>query len=94
MLAFITVGAFVSTMNEAWRNAALAIAEGLREAIVASPVPDDPEARITASVGVATFPHHAGNAEDLFRAADAAMFSVKRSTKNRVAAAQGRFEGR
>ena len=66
----------------------------LRDAIVASPVPDDPEARITASVGVATFPHHAGNAEDLFRAADAAMFSVKRSTKNRVAAAQGRFEGR
>ena len=85
---------FVVILPATDTEAALAIAEGLRDAIVASPVPDDPEARITASVGVATFPHHAGNAEDLFRAADAAMFSVKRSTKNRVAAAQGRFEGR
>ena len=84
---------FVVILPATDTEAARAIAEGLREAIVACPVPDDPEARITASVGVATFPDHAGNAEDLFRAADAAMFSVKRSTKNRVAAADGPFEG-
>jgi diguanylate cyclase (GGDEF)-like protein len=43
---------------------------------------------VTASVGVATFPDHAGDAESLFRAADAAMYSVKRSSKNRVAIAE------
>jgi diguanylate cyclase (GGDEF)-like protein len=39
---------------------------------------------VTASVGVATFPDHAADAESLFRAADAAMYAVKRSSKNRV----------
>lgn len=42
---------------------------------------------VTASFGVATFPDHAGDAESLFRAADAAMYAVKRSTKNRVGSA-------
>jgi diguanylate cyclase (GGDEF)-like protein len=73
-------------------TAACVIAEELRAAIAACPIPDDRAAiGITASVGVATFPDHAGNAEDLFRAADAAMFAVKRGAKNGVAAAQ---EGR
>ena len=66
---------------------ACAIAEGLRGAIAACPIPDDPEGRITASVGVATFPDHAGNAEELLRAGNAAMLTVKRSTKDGVAAA-------
>ena len=42
---------------------------------------------VTASVGVASFPEHAADAESLFRAADTAMYSVKRSGKNRVALA-------
>lgn len=42
---------------------------------------------VTASVGVATFPDHAGSTNDLFRAADAAMYTVKRSGKNAVALA-------
>ena len=40
--------------------------------------------RVTASVGVATFPLHAGDAESLFRQADAAMYAAKRAGKNRV----------
>lgn len=40
-----------------------------------------------ASVGVARFPEHAAHAESLFRAADTAMYSVKRSGKDRVALA-------
>jgi diguanylate cyclase (GGDEF)-like protein len=39
---------------------------------------------VTASVGVATYPDHANNAADLFRAADAAMYTVKRGPKNAV----------
>jgi diguanylate cyclase (GGDEF)-like protein len=68
-------------------EAARAIAEGLREAIARGAVPGIPEVKLTASVGLATFPEHATNAEELFRVADEAMFEVKRSTKNRVAAA-------
>jgi len=39
---------------------------------------------VTASIGVATAPHHAADAEGLFRAADAAMYAVKRAGKNGV----------
>ena len=42
---------------------------------------------VTASVGIATYPNHAANAEALFKAADAAMYTVKRSGKNAVAQA-------
>ena len=57
------------------------IAEGLREAIA------DSNVGLTASVGIATFPDHARDAEGLFRAADAAMARVKRSAKNGVGVA-------
>jgi predicted signal transduction protein with EAL and GGDEF domain len=40
-----------------------------------------------ASAGTARFPEHAADAESLFRAADPAMYSVKRSGKDRVALA-------
>jgi len=46
------------------------------------------------SIGVATFPDHADDAEGLFRAADAAMYAVKRSTKNGVATGKRASEGR
>ena len=42
---------------------------------------------MTASVGVATAPDHARSTDDLFRAADAAMYTVKRRGKNAVALA-------
>ena len=42
---------------------------------------------VSASFGVASYPDHAADAETLFRAADSAMYSVKRSSKNRVALA-------
>ncbi len=42
-------------------------------------------ARLTISIGVATFPDHASNAYELIGQADAAMYSVKNRTKNGVA---------
>ena len=42
---------------------------------------------VTASVGVATHPDDARTPDELFRAADAAMYAVKRQTKNAVAQA-------
>jgi diguanylate cyclase (GGDEF)-like protein len=44
-------------------------------------------AGVTASIGVATFPEHASEPESLFRAADAAMYLVKRDCKNAVGVA-------
>ena len=63
------------------------IAEAIRAAIAASRVLD-PDlvdiSAVTASVGVAVHPEHAADAESLFRAADAAMYAVKRTGKNGV----------
>jgi diguanylate cyclase (GGDEF)-like protein len=39
---------------------------------------------VTASVGVAGFPQHAAEANALLRAADQAMYAVKRKRKNGV----------
>jgi diguanylate cyclase (GGDEF)-like protein len=80
---------FVVILPATGAPAARAIAEGMRQAIAASPIPGDREGRtLTASIGVATFPDHAGDGEALFRVADAAMYEVKRSTKNGVAVAR------
>jgi diguanylate cyclase (GGDEF)-like protein len=84
---------FVVILPATDAESARAIAEGLRDAIAGCAIPGVPDAKVTASVGVATFPDHAGNAEELFRAADEAMFTVKRSTKNRVAVAEGTSGG-
>jgi diguanylate cyclase (GGDEF)-like protein len=67
--------------------AARETAELIRAAVEACTSPDGLDidiGRLTASVGVATFPEHGGNADELFRAADAAMYSVKRARKNGV----------
>ena len=71
--------------------AATRIAESIRVAIEASDRLEGEDVNlsdVTASIGVATFPDHASDADSLFRAADAAMYSVKRAGKNRVAIAE------
>ncbi len=63
------------------------IAESIRKAIEACEWLEGEDvdlSRVTASFGVATFPLHAGDAEGLFRQADAAMYAAKRAGKNRV----------
>jgi len=42
---------------------------------------------VTASIGVAACPDHATTAEGLFKVADAAMYAIKRRSKNAVAVA-------
>ena len=69
---------------------ALRIAEAIRAAIAACDRLEGEDvdlSGVSASVGVASHPEHATDAETLFRAADGAMYSVKRSSKNRVALA-------
>ena len=66
------------------------MAEALCAAIAAADRLDEGDvdiSGITASVGVAGFPEHAGEANALLRAADQAMYAVKRARKNGVAVA-------
>jgi diguanylate cyclase (GGDEF)-like protein len=61
-------------------------AESLRADIAGAPPMADgagPDT-ITASFGVAEYPHHGPDAEALFRAADQAMYRAKREGRNRV----------
>jgi len=66
---------------------ARALAESVRAAVEGRRPADPDLPPVTASIGIATFPAHAADAESLFRAADAAMYAVKRATKNAVAVA-------
>jgi diguanylate cyclase (GGDEF)-like protein len=81
---------FVIAMPDTEEPEALRLANVMRQAIESCERLEGERvdlSGVTASFGVATFPDHARDAEKLFRAADAAMYSVKRSTKNRVASA-------
>jgi diguanylate cyclase (GGDEF)-like protein len=66
------------------------MAERIRGAVEACARPDGLEVdirHVTASLGVATAPRHAVDADGLFRAADAAMYVAKRAHRNGVAVA-------
>jgi len=43
-----------------------------------------PSGSLTVSIGVACFPEHAGNGEDLIRCADEALYVAKRTGKNNI----------
>ena len=65
----------------------LVIAERFRRVVSAAPtvVP------ITASAGVATYPDHAKDADELVRVADEALYESKRAGRDRVTAAKPRL---
>jgi diguanylate cyclase (GGDEF)-like protein len=81
---------FVVILPGADPATAMEIAEMIRAAIEACSVLEGNGvdiSTVTASVGVATFPDHAADADNLFRAADQAMYTIKRRGKNAVALA-------
>lgn len=76
---------FVVLMPETSAQEATVAAERIRAAIERRGlVVDGKMVSVTASVGVATFPDHATDAEDLVRKADLAMYAAKAGGKNRV----------
>lgn len=67
---------------------AVRVAEGIRAAVERAAVAVDGRTlRATVSIGVATFPHHCGTAEDLLAQADAALYRAKSEGRNRVCSA-------
>jgi len=67
-------------------NGAAATAERIRRAVARRRVrgPDGSRLQVTVSVGVATFPRHAGTADQLVNKADAALYEAKRRGKDQV----------
>lgn len=76
---------FVVLQPETGLAAALATAERIRSAAYAAP--DVAGGERSVSVGVATYPVTAQDADELFSEADAALYRAKRAGKNRVVAA-------
>jgi diguanylate cyclase (GGDEF)-like protein len=77
---------FAAALPGVTKEAAVAIAEEIRERVVAHAYEKE-GVRVYPglSCGVATLPGDAGDAEALFRAADMAMYRAKKGGKNRVA---------
>ena len=83
---------FVVVMPGTSTAAAAEVAESIRIAVAECTRPDGLDVDITvltASIGVATFPEHAADAESLCRAADRAMYRIKLGGKNGVGACVG-----
>jgi len=81
---------FVAVLPSTDTAPAREVADRIRAAVAACARPDGLEVdirHVTASLGVATAPTHATDPDGLFRAADAAMYAVKRRQRNGVAVA-------
>ena len=73
---------FVIILPRTSREAAVGVAERLREAIAAKPLPKVGE--VTVSIGIASYPVSASTRTELIEKADQAMFQAKDTGKNRV----------
>ncbi|HWF42118.1 MAG TPA: GGDEF domain-containing protein, partial [Acidothermaceae bacterium] len=62
---------------------ATVIAEKIRKAVSEITLPS-PDIVVTASLGIAVYPAHASTTERLERLADAALYTAKRSGRNRT----------
>ncbi|MFN3421157.1 MAG: diguanylate cyclase [Armatimonadota bacterium] len=77
---------FVILAPQTPADRALILAERLRQIIAESPIPvsSDLQLHITVSIGVAVFPEHAQNGNELVRAADEALYKAKQTGRNKV----------
>jgi diguanylate cyclase (GGDEF)-like protein len=78
---------FFITLPNASCERAIVIAERIRRTIEQNPFPHgdcQPLGRLTASLGVASFPVHASLADDLIKCADQALYLAKHRGRNRT----------
>ena len=78
---------FCVLCEETDARGALLLAERVREKLASTELQTELGVlRVTASLGVATFPDHARSAEDLFSQGDKALYLAKKQGRNRVCA--------
>jgi diguanylate cyclase (GGDEF)-like protein len=76
---------FAVILPTATKEESMAIAERLRKAISQIPFADiNPDLKITASMGISSFPHDSTDKVTLIQLADEALYSAKKSGRNRV----------
>ena len=77
---------FCIILPETDQEQAIAVANRVRKSLTGSALHVDSELElsVTASFGIASYPAHGLNKDDLIRQADAAMYRVKSTTKNAV----------
>jgi diguanylate cyclase (GGDEF)-like protein len=76
---------YIAALPDHDADATLSVAKRIHARIAEHPfVHEGVVLRPGISIGVATFPKDAGNAVDLFKAADAALYKAKRGGKNRI----------
>jgi diguanylate cyclase (GGDEF)-like protein len=67
------------------------VAERIRDAVQSRKFPggeNQPTGKVTISIGVAAYPHHASNGDELINSADEALYEAKRGGRNRVCIAE------
>jgi diguanylate cyclase (GGDEF)-like protein len=77
---------FLVLLPDTGRVSAVVVAEKIRHAIASIVVPEL-DRDVTASLGIAVLPDHAGHAAGLLREADHALYTAKATGRNRVAVA-------
>jgi diguanylate cyclase (GGDEF)-like protein len=77
---------FAVLLMDARTEGAASVAERIRSAVAATPavLPDGTQASVTLSLGVASIPYNAVDADELVRVADQALYRAKSSGRNRV----------
>jgi diguanylate cyclase (GGDEF)-like protein len=79
---------FVALLQDCDADGAAVVAEAIRVAVRDIALPEGCGLpRLTASIGIAAYPEHAGDLEQLLAAADRAMYSAKQSGRDRIARA-------
>ncbi|HEV3310352.1 MAG TPA: diguanylate cyclase [Chloroflexota bacterium] len=75
---------FLAILPETEADGASVVAERIRVAVAGTRFPEVAELRITCSIGVASYPRHAGDVDALVSAADDAMYAAKWLGRNQV----------
>lgn len=81
---------FCIVLPETDTQGAYQVADRIRSIVSSKPflINETIQINITGSMGIASFPTHASNKEDLVRQADMAMFVIKNKSKNAIAVAE------
>jgi diguanylate cyclase (GGDEF)-like protein len=81
---------FCIVLPETDTQGAYQVADRIRSTVASKPISitDAIQIYLTGSMGIASFPMHAGTKEDLIRQADRAMFVIKNQSKNAIAIAE------
>ena len=81
---------FLLMFNDSDEAGAMRVAEAVREVLTKLPAPGNGVQRVTASIGVAFFPRHGAELEQVVNIADAAMYQAKPKAATAVVLAPDR----